>query len=271
MVVGSELGLSIGGFVRIRILGPLEVYRADGSCQVAGQKLRTVLAVLALHANKVVPREHLVEELWMDAPPTSAENAVQAHVMRLRRLLDAHFGGGAGRHLIQTVGGGYTLCIQHEDVDANRFTAMAERGGLISVSDPEEAVRILREALQLWQGPALLDTGEGMLCRTAVSQLEEIRLVAQEDLIQAKLALGLHRSVVAELRQLVARHPFRERNCEQLMLALYRSGRQADALDVYQRVRDRMVEELGLEPGHALQTSLQRILVQDEALARRRA
>jgi DNA-binding SARP family transcriptional activator len=253
--------------MQVEMLGALTMVTANGRLRIPGEKVRTTLAMLALNAGKMVSCDALVDELWGELPVGNAKNALQAHIKRLRKLMDRLATEGRyGYQLIQTVDNGYVLELPREAVDANRFLDLAAQGARCLDSRPGEAVQLLERALQLWHGPALVDIGEGIQCRSAASWLDESRVIAKEDLITARLALGDERSIVSELDQLVARYPLRERFTEQFMLALYRCGRQADALDVYHRIRERLTMDLGLEPGQLLQQRYQAILAQDPAL-----
>ncbi len=171
-----------------------------------------------------------------------------------------HSGKEELRNVIRTSGSGYMLMLPPENIDALRFIVDVELASRMKARDPEKAIVLLTDALGSWRGPALLDTGHGIICRTAAARLEETRLMARELLIEAKLALGGHYEVVSELEQLLSRHPLRERLCEQLMIALYRCGRQAEAIGTFHRVRQRLSAELGLEPGPGLQKTMAEIL-----------
>jgi len=175
-------------------------------------------------------------------------------------VLAERTGEDSTREVVRTFPSGYGLAVARQDVDAQRFRELVARAGAVRTDDPYTAVGLLTDALALWRGAALLDTGQGVICRLAYSSLEQARIEAQEQLLRHKLALGLHDGIVTELEQLQAQHPLRERLAELLMVALYRSGRQADAIAVYQRTRRQLVAELGLEPGEALTATLQAIL-----------
>ncbi|MBB1245176.1 AfsR/SARP family transcriptional regulator [Streptomyces durbertensis] len=246
--------------MQIGLLGPLAVTDQSVPIAIPGEKLRAVIATLALTPGVTVSSFDLLDELWGERLPRSAANSLQGHIARLRRTLVQHSGKEEMRQVIRTSGPGYLLAVPPESIDASRFVADVERAGRMSAREPEKTIVLLTEALATWRGPALLDTGHGMICRTAAARLEETRLLARELLIDAKLALGGHYEVVSELEQLLSRHPLRERLCEQLMIALYRSGRQADALGTYHRLRQRLSAELGLEPGPGLQGTLAEIL-----------
>ncbi|MGW6568403.1 AfsR/SARP family transcriptional regulator [Streptomyces sp. NPDC054975] len=252
--------------VHIGLLGPLTVTDQCIPIDIPGEKLRAIIATLALTAGTTVSSFALLDELWGEQPPRSAANSLQGHIARLRRSLVQHSGREEMRKVIRTSGSGYMLALPPENIDASRFIADVELAGRLKARDPEKAIALLTRALDTWRGPALLDTGHGMICRTAAARLEDTRLMARELLIEAKLALGGHYEVVSELEQLLARHPLRERLCEQLMIALYRSGRQADAIGTFHRVRQRLSAELGLEPGPGLQNTMAEILRQGPSL-----
>lgn len=250
--------------VDFRILGPLEV-RADGSpLPLGGVKQRALLAVLLLHANEALTSDRLIDELWGDRPPPTAANTLQVHLSRLRRTLAAADGHAPG---IVRRGDGYRLELAPEQLDRNRFEALAAAGRAAQATgDDARAAELLREALALWRGPALADLRYEPFADAAVAQLEELRLAALKDRIDADLALGRHDEVVAELAALVDAHPLDERLRGQRMLALYRCGRQAEALDAYAAAR-RALDDLGLEPGEELRRLQVRILQQDPELS----
>jgi DNA-binding SARP family transcriptional activator len=251
--------------MEIQILGSLAVTHGESRYGVASTRVRTILALLAVSPGTPLPFDQLVDELWADRPMGNARNALQANVGRLRKLLES-VTGRRGDELVRTVGSGYALEIPAESVDARRFLDLAAQGAAHVEHQPAMAVQLLEAALGLWRGPALFDVCDGMRCRIEAAQLDERRLSVREDLITAKLANGEERGIVPELRQLAAEHPERERFSEQLMLALYRDGRQTEALDVFHRARRRLASELGLEPGRALRRLYQAILVQDQVL-----
>ncbi len=241
-----------------RVLGSLEVL--DGSGQrvpLGGTRQQTVLGSLLLRAGRTVPLARLVDELW-DQPPETAAKTVQVYVSRLRRLLSP----GA----IESRAGGYALLIDGDRLDLTQFERLADEGRTaLSAAESERAATLLREALALWRGPALGGLTAEALRREA-ERLEESRLEALEDRVEADLRCGRAREVVAELRALVAEHPFRERLCGQLMRALYAAGRQAEALEVYRATRALLDEELGLEPGADLRELERRMLSHDAEL-----
>lgn len=250
----------------IEVLGPLRIRCGDGFVHISGEKLRALVATLALSPGEVVSGTTLLDELWGQAPPRTAANTLHGHVARLRRTLAQQTGDVRAQEAVQTSSAGYMLDIPPENVDSVRFVRIVEQAGLTVRSDPGGTVRRLEGALRMWHGVALPDVGSGLVCSMASVHLEGMKAVARELLVEAKLELGLHREVVPELEQLLARYPLRERFGEQLMLALYRSGRQADAIGVYYRVRDRLDDDLGLDPGPGMRARLAEILRQEPSL-----
>ena len=244
-----------------RILGPFEVRDDDGVLHLGGSKQRGVLAILLLNANTVVSSDRLIDELWGDSPPEDASMALQAHVSRIRKALPG------GRELLTTRPPGYVLEVARGELDFARFeTLVAEGRDTLETGDAARASNVLREALSLWRGRPLADLEDEPFAREATAHLEDAWLQALGLRVEADLALGRHAELVPELRALVRAHPLNEGLREQLMLAMYRSGRQADALEVYTDARRELNEQLGLEPGPALQRVQQRILVQDPEL-----
>jgi DNA-binding SARP family transcriptional activator len=249
------------------ILGPLEV-RVDGRpVPVTAPKQRTLLAALLLQANQVVSSERLIEVLWGEDPPASARAALQSHVLQLRRLLPRAGGDDEGAGALLTRPPGYLLRLEPCRLDLRRFQELVADAQLaLREGEFEEAAAGLREALRLWRGPALCDVESDALRWVEAPRLEELRLAALEARVEADLQLGRHAELVGELQALLATHPLRERVAAQLMLALYRSGRQAEALDVFAAVRRRLVEDLGLDPGEELQRLHRAVLAGDPAL-----
>ncbi len=243
----------------VRLLGPLEVWSGAHAVAVGGPKQRTLLAALALEVGRVVSVDRLVESLWPGETPETAAHAVQVHVSQLRKAL--------GADVIATRPPGYALELELEHVDVRRFARLVGEGQLaLEAGDPAVAAQALREALALWRGPALADFAYEPFAQTEIARLEELRLAALEGRIEADLALGRHAELVPELEALVESQPLRERLRGQLMLALYRCGRQADALAVYRSGRERLVGELGIEPGPDLRTLEAAVLRHDKAL-----
>ncbi len=243
------------------ILGPLEVRHEGRPVHIGGAKERALLAFLLLHAGEPVSVDRLIDELWGDSPPATARKSVQVRVAGLRRAVRGN--------VLLTRGDAYLVRLEPNQLDLHRFEQLLSDGSdALVAGDPSAAVMTLREALALWRGPALADFAYESFAQPAIARLEELRAHALELRIEAQLELGLHARVIAELEDLVAAHPFRERLRGQLMLALYRDGRQAEALDVYRRTREEFIAELGIEPGPTLQKLQQAILRQDPSLDR---
>jgi DNA-binding SARP family transcriptional activator len=238
-----------------RLLGPLEASEQDRPLPLGGVKQRSLLAILLLHANELVSSDRLIDQLWGDSPPATASKSIQVYVSRLRKAL------GDGR--IATHPPGYVLRASPGELDLARFEQLAAEA---SRAPPASAAGKLREALALWRGPALADLAYEPFAQVEIARLEEMRLAVLEQRIDADLALGRHAELIGELEALVARWPLRERLRLQLMLALYRSARQAEALDAYRAARRELSEELGLEPCAELQRLEQAILRQDPGL-----
>jgi predicted ATPase/DNA-binding SARP family transcriptional activator len=249
------------------ILGPLEV-RADGEpVRLGGIRQRALLAIFLLHPNRVLSRERLVDLVWGDEAPDSAVNALQVHLSQLRRVLEPARLPGTPDALLVNRPSGYMLAIEPDQLDVHRFESLAQQGRrALTGGEPWAAVDTLHAALAIWRGPALADFSDALFAVGARTRLEELRLSTLEDRIQADLAIGLHSEVVGELEALLIERPLRERLAGELMLSLYRCGRQAEATEVYHQTRRRLVESLGLEPGPDLQSLLRLILEQDPAL-----
>ena len=247
-----------GRTVEFGILGPLVVASPDGVVEVRGAKRRALLALLLVHANHVVVPERLVEDLWEGAPPPSAMATLQTYVSQLRKLV--------GPETLRTRAGGYVLEVATADLDALRFEhALREVSG--TEHPPARWIAAqLSEALGWWRGSALADFDGTSWAQPETARLEGLRLAAFEDLAEARLALGEHAALAPELESLVARHPLRERLWAQLMVALYRSERQADALRAYGRLRRHLGEELGIEPSRELARLEEAILLQKPEL-----
>jgi DNA-binding SARP family transcriptional activator len=219
------------------------------------------MAILTLHAREVVSRDRLIDELWGEKPPPTAVHAIQEAISRLRQRL------GVASERLETRSPGYLLRLDDVEIDARRCERLWSEGrATLAAGEPERAERLLGEALGLWRGPPLVDFIYAPFAQVAVAGLEDLRLECREDLIDAELALGRHAEVVPDLESLIAEQPLRERPRGQLMLALYRCGRQADALSAYQQIRAVLQEDLGLEPGHELRELQARILAQEPTL-----
>ena len=250
--------------LEFRILGPLEVVGDDGPISLGGPKQRATLAILLLDANRVVSVERLADDLYSGAAPVTAVTQVQRQISELRKVL--------GASAIQTRAPGYVIWLAPDELDLKRFERRAEEAArALATGDARTAARLLADALDVWRGPPLADLAHEPFAQLSIERLEEIRLAAVEQRVEAELALGRHVQLVGQLEGLVAEHPLREHFYGQLMLALYRSGRQAEALDVYRRAREALVVEFGIEPTSALRELERAILTQDTSLDLERA
>ena len=241
--------------MRYGILGRLELADDGRAIEVTSAKQRVLLAVLLLNANRVVSSDALIDALWEEQAPDTVAKALQVHVSQLRKLL------APGR--LATRSPGYVLQVDDGELDLHRFETLVAHA---KESAPAEASAVLREALALWRGQPLADFAFDRFAQAEIGRLDEMRLEALEERFEAELAIGSQRALIGELESLVAEHPLRERVRGQLMLALYRSGRQAEALETYQDTRTTLVEELGIEPGRELRELHQQILRQDSSL-----
>ncbi len=254
-----------------RILGALEVEDRGQSLPLGGHQQRALLALLLLRANEVVPVDEIIDDLWAAEPPPSATKSVHALISKLRARLENEPAGpgveGGENGVLLTRPHGYVLTVASGELDLHRFQSLVEEGQqALSDGRADEAAAKLRQGLALWRGPPLAEFAYDPFAQVEIARLEELRLSALEERIEADLALGRDRDLIPELEALVAKNPLRERLRGQLMLALYRSGRQAQALDAYQRARRVLVDELGIEPSPALQRLEQAILQQDGSL-----
>ena len=254
-----------------RILGPLTVLDEGREVRLGGSKQRALLAILLLHGNETLSTERIIDELWGDEPPSTASKTVQVHVSRLRKTLSEATGNGAGE-IVVTRDHGYEVRLDPEQLDAHRFERMVADGRAeLAAGRPDRAAEILEQALALWHGEPLADLAHESFAGREIARLEDLRVAALEELVEAKLALGRHDEVIGRLEALIAQHPYRERLRGQLMLALYRGDRQAEALQAYQETRRALVGELGIEPGERLRDLEHAILTQDPALDLRAA
>ena len=248
--------------MQYRLLGPLEVLDGERSVDIGGGRRRSLLALLLIHANEVISADRLVDQLWGERPTPTATKSLQVHVSALRKRL-----GRGDEGPILTRGGGYLLQVDPDDVDSLRFERWLEESDrLLAAGDWAPAAVRLDEALALWRGPPLAGLEYEHFVQQEISRLEELRLRALESRAEVLLALGEHARLVGELEPLVRAHPLRERFSGQLMLALYRSARQAEALEVYQGARRELAEQRGLEPSEALKRLELAILQQDPAI-----
>ncbi|RPF24792.1 AfsR/SARP family transcriptional regulator [Streptomyces sp. TLI_185] len=256
--------------MEIDVLGTLAVRLNGVSITPTAPKPRQVIALLALRAGQVVPVAVLAEELWGSRPPRSARATLQTYILQLRELISTALENGTGdetgqhrqaKDVLLTVPGGYLLKAGDGTSNVREFERLAGSGyRAMDAEDYPQAARLLRQALGLWTGPALADVQTGPQLQTEVKRLEESRLCALDQRVEADLRLGRHRELLAELTVLVNRYPTHESLCGQYMLALYRSGRRGEALDAYQRLRATLVRAMGLEPSSAL-AKLQRSIL----------
>ena len=245
--------------MEFRILGSLEVVQEGRALAPLAYKPRALLAVLLLHRGEAVSVDRLIDDLWGEQPPATAAKSLQVYVSQLRKAL--------GEGVVETRKRGYAIVVDADQVDAARFERMVEQGiDELAQGRAREAAAVLADALRLWRGPALADFAYEPWAQAEIGRLEALRLGALEERIEADLALGEHGTAIAELEGLVEEHPTRERLCGQLMIALYRSGRQADALEIFRERRRHIVDELGIEPGPALRELEAAILRQDASL-----
>jgi DNA-binding SARP family transcriptional activator/pimeloyl-ACP methyl ester carboxylesterase len=252
--------------VEIRILGPLEIVAQSGPIDVPSGKARLLLAALVVHANQVVSTDRLFECLWRGEPPISAVNTLQTYVSHLRHSLEPDRSPRTQGRMVITREPGYVLAVDPDRIDAPRFERLVGEARLVLSSAPDRAAALLRTALSLWRGEPLADFTFEPFAQSEITRLTELRLTALEDRVEAELALGGHAALCGELAQLVREHPLRERLAGQQMVALYRCGRQADALRAYAYLRETLVEQLGIDPSPALVRLEEAILCQEPEL-----
>jgi DNA-binding SARP family transcriptional activator len=248
-----------------RVLGPIGIQAAGRSVEVRGAIQRTLLAALLVFGGRQVMTSSLMEELWGARPPSNAENALQAHVSRLRRRFGEAEPARTTPRLV-SLPSGYRLLTDGAEIDADLFmramTEVRARPGM----EPVDAIERLRYALSLWRGPAFGGVLGGLICQAATVRYEECRSAAFGLLFENELRLGRHAQIIDELSALLEAESLNERLCQQLMVALYGAGRQTDALALYRRMRERLTEELGIEPSPALRKVELAILSQDPLL-----
>lgn len=247
--------------MEFRILGPFEIRAGDVVLDVGGPRQRLLLARLVVSRNHVVPVDQLIDELWLGDPPSGAREALQAQISRARKAL--RFSGG----VLRSDRSGYVLDCAEGALDADRFEGLVARARLHSPGHPEGAATLLREAEQCWRGPALAEFADYSFAQAEATRLEELRLFATEERIEAELAIGRHHVLAGELEALAGAHPLRERLWGQLMLCLYRADRQAEALRAYSTLRQTLGEELGVTPSSALRALEESILLQRPEIA----
>lgn len=259
--VARSIRLDPGVSSEFKILGTVEVLLDGDSTDLGSPRQRALLARLLTSPGQLVTADRLVEDLWAEDPPPSARHALHVYVSRLRKAL------GDDRSRVESRAGGYVLNVAGNELDATRFERLAREGRAARQrGDPGTASSLLNRALGLWRGPALAEFADEPFARDECVRLEQLRLTTLEERVWADLELGRHRQLVEELQELTRQHPFREGFCEQLMLALYRSDRQADALRAFQVTRRYLAEELGVEPGPALRRMEALVLAQDPTL-----
>jgi DNA-binding SARP family transcriptional activator len=249
---------------RFSVLGPIECWSAQRQVEINGVLQRTLLAALLANESKPLPAEPLAVELWAGSPPRNWENALQAHVSRLRRRLLAVADDQPARLIVQP--GGYRLLVDVDAVDALVFMRRFTHARVLAGSDPSAAVGAFRSALSLWRGPAFGNVVGGPLCRSAAARFEAARLVGLETMFDLELRAGRHTDIIPSLSELVESPMLNERFCEQLMIALYRSGLQTEALATYHRMRHRLDVELGVQPTRTLRNHEKAILAHDPSL-----
>ena len=250
--------------VKFGILGPVEVTDGEKSLPVGGPRQVALLAFLLLHANRAVSADQLIDALW-DEDVAGGAKRLHTSVARLRKALDAN--GSNGEPALKTVSGGYLLAVGPGELDADVFQSNLEDGRrALDEGEPSRAAGVLRDALELWRGPPLAEVAYEAFAQAEIRRLDELRLLALEARIDADLHLGHHTRVIGELEALVASHPAREQLVGQLMLALYRSGRQSEALEAYGRARQALVSDIGVEPGPQLRRLHEAVLRQDASL-----
>ncbi len=248
----------------VRILGPLLVQGINGRAALGGTKPRRLLAALALHVGETISASRLIDIIWADSPPRSARENLQTYLWALRRSLKA---AGCPGVIIEAQPPGYRLCAPLDGLDWQRFASLSSEAGRCLATDPATAATLLREALDLWRGPVLSDLADGLpLLRGRIAAVDEARLTALEQRIQADLAVGHCLGLVAELGELVFEYPLREQFTGHQMVALYRCGRQAEALSVFRHARAQLAREFGIDPSPDLRRLYDAILRHDPSL-----
>ncbi|MEV0637562.1 AfsR/SARP family transcriptional regulator [Streptomyces sp. NPDC050619] len=252
--------------MQISLLGPLSVTLNGTDVTPTAPKPRRILALLAASANQVVRNEQLIEEVWEDRPPCSVATTLQTYIYQLRKSLRLTAGPALGQapEELRTYTGGYMLTLPPQDLDSLRFEERAQQGrAQLSVGEVDRAAHTLREALQLWRGPAMVDMNPGPVLVSEALRLEELRKSVLELRIAVDLRLGYHHELLAELIKLAASQPTHEGFQAKLMIALYRAGRRSEALQVYHQTRESLVKELGVDPCGMLQRLHHAILTGD--------
>lgn len=253
--------------MKFGVLGPLLICADEALYLPTAPKQRQLLALLMLNANQIVPVSRCIEELWEYNPPASAVSTLQTYIMQIRRTLRRSAAGPTCASRLVTRDRGYLFAIEPDELDVHAYERRLQesRRALADADDPRAAA-LFRQALAVWRGPALVDVQAGPVLRTWLASLEESRLNALDQRIDVDLRLGRHRELVSELSALVERHPVHENLHAQLMLALYRCGRQVHALEVFARLRKVLADELGLEPSPVIRRLQQAVLASDPQL-----
>ncbi|MFE9775061.1 BTAD domain-containing putative transcriptional regulator [Streptomyces sp. NPDC005931] len=251
--------------LRFSILGALQIHTASGPAEISGDLQRALLQTLLASEGQPVSGEALIDEMWGEVAPDNQANALQAHISRLRRKLRSLEPDRTTSRLIMYPSG-YRITVNEGELDAAEFIKTVRQAEVVGRDNPDRTARLLRQALAMWRGPVFGGFPGGALCQLAAARYEEYRMRAMELRFEAELRLGRHAAVLAELTETHTNHPLRERFCEQLMIALYCAGRQADALDVFRRMRRHLADELGIEPSPSLRHVESAILSHDPAL-----
>ncbi|WP_348773957.1 AfsR/SARP family transcriptional regulator [Micromonospora sp. WMMD714] len=256
--------------MEICILGPLVLSHTDRTIALTAPKPRSVLALLLLNADQAVQASTLIQDLWGRNPPASAQTTLQTYILQVRKCLGQLLGAAVAeiaKRMLVTVPGGYQLRLDATEFDLRTFEQLATAGRqALAAGENVEAAALLTRARDLWRGPALVDIRAGAVIGPRLRALEQIRLHTLEQCIEARMRLGHHQDVLAELTMLTAEHELNENLCAQLMVALHRSGRRQEALQAFHRLRVSLVDELGLEPSHRLRLLQRAILAEDPVL-----
>ncbi|MGV9884767.1 AfsR/SARP family transcriptional regulator [Streptomyces sp. NPDC003006] len=263
---GSQAPAASGTGPVFAFLGPLEVRAGDRAYTVGGNRQRTLLAALLVSPGRPLSAEQLYTELWGENPPPTFENSLQAHVYRLRRTLQQTAGPDGTAPELLTRSSGYVLEVDGEETDAAAFRRLAGQARACTRHSPAQAHRLLDEALALWRGAPFQDVAQGPMSQSVALALEEEQLCAVEDKLWLEIQLADPVHSISELKRMRTIHPWRERLTEMLMLALYRTGRQAEAVETYNSTRHRLASELGVEPSVKLRERLREILNQAPSL-----
>lgn len=252
--------------MKFRVLGSLSTISETVTKPVEGARQRTLLALLLISPKNVVTKDQFFEELWRDKLPGAPDNALQAIVARVRKVLASEFGEDFTRINLVTHPHGYSLDVEPDQVDAHVFSSLTAEAEARAHLHPEAARDLLDRALGLWQGSALQGVSGGLICESAATQLEEMRLSAIEARIRLSIEISGHASVISELKRMTSLYPWREQLSELLMISLYRTGRQAEAIEAYNHLRRRLVDGFGLEPSQNLTKCMMAVLRQDPGL-----